>query len=102
MGRINGNRIMNEKYNVDYEINPCGGVRVVFSLDYFSVGEDESLDSQGECTALEFSYLIVFNAHSSYEDAKDVCEFMLNLTEEGLQELMEAEYKKQNQPEPDC
>lgn len=85
----------------EYTINMDGGINLVFELDSYSPGEAACHDCPGEAEAFEFSYKFeVEPIH--YLD--DLCELKSGIDKiiegDDIQDLMEAEYKKHNQPEP--
>lgn len=86
---------------MEYTIHFDGGINLIFELESYSPGEAPCFDCPGEGEAIEFSHRFEVETVDYLDDLaalSDGCNAILN--GECIQKLMEAEYKKHNQPEP--
>lgn len=95
---------MNKQFDLCYSLDLFDGVNFVFGLVGYSPEEKQDLYHPGCAEEFEFHYLLTFDSVDCVSELEDLAQEIEGLHSKGedhLQELMVAEYKEQNQPEPE-
>ena len=88
---------------MDYKIELESGIFLEFELEEYCPGEAPSRDCPGEGEMFAFDWKISIEDITFTDDIEAVSNDLAKINEgRDIQELMEEEYKKQNQPEPDA